>query len=205
MLVTLSKRISVTLIPDRSRNCSGRKQQSAVWFLTFRCRWNSVYSNQRPKQKPNRSLWESQLGNHPGFLLFLLILCPPDCRRNGAREDAGQDSTRKPRQTLSGSFRGEALCHFESTKKAVDCPRSRLFANPTRLPLSEECADSFLSIGRQRIHAHNLFGIGIGFGLIQIDLCIKRLFPQGYGQRTGFCDTFCEPPGNLSKLRCRNN
>src|ERR1019366_2640636 len=48
--------------------------------------------------------------------------------------------------------------------------RSALLSRPTGAAFFQKCRDAFLGVGGQRIHAHHFFGIGIGFGLVEIDL-----------------------------------
>ncbi len=48
--------------------------------------------------------------------------------------------------------------------------RVRLFPGPAGSALVEEGRDAFLRVGSERVHAHHLFGVCVGFGLIEIDL-----------------------------------
>src|SRR5579885_71828 len=60
-----------------------------------------------------------------------------------------------------------------------------LVAYPGWLALLQEREHALLCIDCQRVHAHHLFGIGISFRLIQIDLAIECLFAKRNSQRAG--------------------
>src|SRR5208337_1550185 len=64
-----------------------------------------------------------------------------------------------------------------------------LLSRPTRTPFFQKCRDTLLSVGGERIHAHHLFGIGVGFRLVEINLGVERLLTQRHRQRAGFGDS----------------
>ena len=53
-----------------------------------------------------------------------------------------------------------------------------LAAGPARFALVEEGRHTLLRVGGERVHAHNLLGVGVGFGLVEIDLGVEGLFAE---------------------------
>src|SRR6185312_7013410 len=50
------------------------------------------------------------------------------------------------------------------------------------LAFFEERRDPFLRVGGQSVHAHHLFRVSVGFGLIEVDLRIERLLSETHGE-----------------------
>src|SRR5271166_4605703 len=78
--------------------------------------------------------------------------------------------------------------------------RRLLFPCPARLPLLKEGGDSFLRVGGEGVHAHDLLGVGVSLRLVEIDLRVERLLAQRDRERTGFGNALRQLAGLLLKL-----
>src|ERR1700687_2215175 len=61
---------------------------------------------------------------------------------------------------------------------------------PVRLALFEECGDTLLRVGHQRVHRHNVAGMFIGRVLVGFDLRVERALADAADQRTRIYDLF---------------
>src|ERR1035438_6430797 len=53
-----------------------------------------------------------------------------------------------------------------------------LSAGPTWRALLQKRRNAFLRVRRQRVHRHDFLGVGVGFGLVQVDLRVVCLLAQ---------------------------
>ena len=61
----------------------------------------------------------------------------------------------------------------------------QLASHPARRPLLKKSGHAFLGIRRQGVHAHDFFGVGVCFRLIEIDLRVIGLFAERHHQGAG--------------------
>src|SRR5271165_6067748 len=79
-----------------------------------------------------------------------------------------------------------------------------LVAGPAGHAFFQERGNPLLRVLSQRIHGHHFFGVSVGFGLIEIDLRIKRLFTQSHRKATGVGDVAGQPARFRFQFRGRN-
>jgi len=63
-----------------------------------------------------------------------------------------------------------------------------LAIRPTGWALLEKSGHSLLAVGCRGIRAHDFFGVGVGFGLVKIDLGVEGFLTDGEDKTAGFCD-----------------
>jgi hypothetical protein len=90
---------------------------------------------------------------------------------------------------------------YRPVARTRTCVIYRLSAGPTSGAFPEKRGDALLRVGRQRVHAHDLLGVGVGFGLVQVDLRIVGLLAESHGERAGVGNPQREPARGVLQFR----
>jgi len=84
------------------------------------------------------------------------------------------------------------IAAYEARRSSMQLPSSRrmkfLFSRPAGCALLQECRDAFLRVSGHGIHRHDFFRVGIGLGLVEIDLRVEGLLADPDGERAGIGD-----------------
>src|SRR5262249_40854685 len=66
---------------------------------------------------------------------------------------------------------------------------------PYCLAFLDERAHALLGVGGEGVHAHDFLGVGVGLGLVEVDLGVEGLLADGDGDLAGRCDAIGEGAG----------
>src|ERR1019366_2946824 len=81
----------------------------------------------------------------------------------------------------------------------IKLPPLFLSSRPDGCSLAEERGDPFLGIDRHGVHRHDLLGIRVRFRLVEVDLRVKGLLPDGERDGARLRDARRELPGFLTE------